>query len=298
MSGTTEGLSRKIAGAEDLQSVVRSMKALAASSIGQYERAVVSLDDYYRTVKMGLSACIRESGPMLVADLKLSTKQEGYGAVIFGSDQGLVGGFNEVIVDYSRDAARKMPGSAGKIWAIGERAYGLLSESASCPVLSLAVPTSVDTITSIVGQILIAIERAREKGELWEVYVFHNKPKSGALYEPVCKRLLPLDRAWQEKLLSSVWPTQVLPEVMDGVVSALPAFIRGYLFVVLFQACAESLASENASRLAAMQRAEKNIEDILEDLGRTLRRIRQEGIDEELFDVISGFNALAKQADA
>jgi F-type H+-transporting ATPase subunit gamma len=50
--------------------------------------------------------------------------------------------------------------------------------------------------------------------------------------------------------------------------------------------------SENASRLAAMQRAEKNIADILEDLNRTFRRVRQESIDEELFDVISGFEAL------
>jgi F-type H+-transporting ATPase subunit gamma len=43
-----------------------------------------------------------------------------------------------------------------------------------------------------------------------------------------------------------------------------------------------------------MQRAEKNIKDILEELSRTFHRIRQESIDEELFDVISGFEALSK----
>ena len=69
-------------------------------------------------------------------------------------------------------------------------------------------------------------------------------------------------------------------------------FIREYLFVLLFQACAESLACENASRLAAMQRAEKNIDGILEELNLKLHRIRQESIDEELFDVISGYEAL------
>ena len=125
-----------------------------------------------------------------------------------------------------------------------------------------------------------------------EVYVFHNHPKFGAVYEPVGERLVPLDHAWQHKLAAMAWPTKNLPEVIEGAKSALPAFVRGYLFVLLFQACAESLASENASRLAAMQRAEKNIEDILEDLNRTFRRVRQESIDEELFDVISGFEAL------
>jgi F-type H+-transporting ATPase subunit gamma len=134
-----------------------------------------------------------------------------------------------------------------------------------------------------------------DAGKVVEVYVFHNHPKSGDLYEPVCKRLLPLDDAWRKKLLEKPWPTRSLPEVIDGVVPALRAFLRDYLFVLLFQACAESLASENSSRLAAMQRAEKNIEGMLDDLIRTLHRVRQESIDEELFDVIAGFEALQKR---
>ena len=54
MSDTTASLRRKIAGAGDLQSVVRTMKAVAASSIGQYEKSVRALADYYRTVELGL----------------------------------------------------------------------------------------------------------------------------------------------------------------------------------------------------------------------------------------------------
>jgi len=66
-----------------------------------------------------------------------------------------------------------------------------------------------------------------------------------------------------------------------------------YHIYSLLRACAESLASENASRLAAMQRADKNIDELLQDLNRTFHRLRQSGIDEELFDVISGFEALS-----
>ena len=62
-----QSLSRKIAGAGDLQGVVSAMKALAASSIGQYEKAVQSLDDYYRTVELGLSACLRQQEPTPLA---------------------------------------------------------------------------------------------------------------------------------------------------------------------------------------------------------------------------------------
>ena len=63
MSETTASLRRKISSAGDLQSVVRTMKALAASSIGQYEKSVRALADYYRTVELGLRACVRENRP-------------------------------------------------------------------------------------------------------------------------------------------------------------------------------------------------------------------------------------------
>ena len=124
------------------------------------------------------------------------------------------------------------------------------------------------------------------------LWVFHNRPLSGALYEPVSQRLLPLDAQWQQGLAKIHWPTANLPEVMGGGTATLRALIREYLFISLFRACAESLASENASRLAAMERADKNINDLLEQLHGSFHQLRQSGIDEELFDVISGFEAL------
>ncbi len=60
MSDTMASLRRQISGAGDLQSVVRTMKAMAASSIGQYEQSVSALADYARTVELGLRVCLRE----------------------------------------------------------------------------------------------------------------------------------------------------------------------------------------------------------------------------------------------
>ena len=54
MTDTLESLRRKINGATELDSVVRTMKALAASSIVQYQRAVHAPDDDCRTVEPGL----------------------------------------------------------------------------------------------------------------------------------------------------------------------------------------------------------------------------------------------------
>jgi len=296
MSNTTVSLRRKINSAGDLQSVVRTMKALAASSIGQYEQSVRALGDYFRTVELGLGTCFREREPAaFVPERKGHTDAGAIGAVVFGSDQGLVGQFNDVVADYAMKTLAVLPGKP-QVWAVGERVHARLA-GAGLPLVGLfTVPNSVKAIAPLVGEILVESEARRSRGEFVELRLFYNRPTSGAVYSPVNQRLLPLDETWRRKLAELPWPTKNLPEIMGGGTETLRALIREYLFVSLFRACAESLASENASRLAAMERADRNIDELLEELNGTFHRLRQSGIDEELFDVISGFEELVERA--
>jgi F-type H+-transporting ATPase subunit gamma len=293
MSDTTESLRRKISSAGDLRSVVRTMKALAASNIGQYEKSVLALADYYRSVELGLGACFRAYKPVAtMVKRKAPTHAVAIRAIVFGSDQGLVGQFNDVVADNAIKTLAAFPGKC-HVWAVGERVHARLADAGQPPVGLFMVPNSVQAITPLVRQIQIESEAHRDKGENAPLWVFHNRPLAGALYEPVGQRLLPLDAKWQQGLAKIHWPTANLAEVMGRGIATMRALIREYLFISLFRACAESLACENASRLAAMQRADKNINNLLEQLNGTFHQLRQSGIDEELFDVISGFEALS-----
>lgn len=289
------GLRRKIGSASDLQSVVRTMKALAASSIGQYEQSVRALADYDRAVELGLSICLRNSAPAAPAsEDKGRTGEASVGAIVFGSDQGLVGQFNDVVADFAMKTLAALPGKP-RVWAVGERVHGRLSDAGLPPVGRFAVPNSVVAITPLVGRILVESETRHGQGIVTELHLFYNRRTSGAVYSPVSQRLLPLDATWRGRLARLPRPTENLPEVLGGGTATLRALIREYLFVSLFRACAESLASENASRLAAMQRAERNIDELLGNLHGAFHRLRQSGIDEELFDVLFGYEALSKR---
>lgn len=281
MSETTANLKRKLDTAGDLQSVVRTMKALAASSIGQYENSVKALNDYSRTVNLGLSVCLKN------IETLPSPKSNSRMAIVFGSDQGLVGQFNEVISNFTLKKLATLPGET-KVWAVGSRVHSRLIEAGLTPRGLFDVPNSVNMITSLVVQILIESVSKENNGEL---YLFYNHSNSSALYTPVKQRLLPLDETWKRKLLEIPWPTKNLPQKIGA--DTLQALIREYLFISLFRGCAESLASENASRLAAMQRADKNIDELLENLKGTFNHLRQSRIDEELFDVVSAYEILS-----
>lgn len=302
MSDTTASLHRKLYSAGDLQSLVHTMKAMAASNIGQYENAVRSLDDYYRTVQLGLSAGFRQASYLVDASAAPAKKvgavgtigaKGKVGAIVFGSDQGLVGQFNDVIADFAVTSLAPLPGKK-MVWAVGERIHSRLAETELATEKSFALPNSINAISNLIGEILIDIETRREQGEMTHLFLLYNRRTPGSVYAPVSLQLLPLDDAWRRELAATVWPSKNLPEVMHHKNSTMSAFVREYLFVSLYMACAHSLASENASRLAAMQRAEKKITELLDDLNQSFHRLRQSGIDEELFDVVSGFEAFAK----
>jgi F-type H+-transporting ATPase subunit gamma len=297
VSDTLSGLRRKITGAGDLRTVVRTMKAVAASNIGQYERSVHALAEYYRTLELGLGACIREKSVASVApEQEMSKVAVSISAIVFGSDQGLVGQFNDLIADYALKTMGTLAAKT-KVWAVGGRVGARLQDSGLPAFGLLSVPNSVAAITPLVGQILVNVEGNGRLSESSELDLFYNRPLDGSSYAPVHQRLLPLDGQWQHKVSGLSWPSKVLPEVLGSGSTTLRAFIREYLFVSLFRACAESLASENASRLAAMQRADKNIVELLDGLNGSYYRLRQSGIDEELFDVISGFEALSSSKE-
>jgi F-type H+-transporting ATPase subunit gamma len=295
MSNDTARLRDKIRSAGELRGVVSAMKALAASSIGQYERSVAALGDYNHALELALGVCLRAGGfSPAAARVDHEGGQANACAVVFGSDQGLVGQFNELVAAY---AAKTLAAHGGKIevWTVGERAHDRLEEAGFPPKQGFSVPGSVQAIVPLVGQILAATEALHGQegdGELW---LFYNRPSTGAAFAPVSQQLLPLDEKWARRMAALPWPTKLPPQTLGEGRAVLRQLIRGNLFVSLFRACAESLASENASRLAAMQRADKNIKDRLEELQARFHRMRQSGIDEELFDVISGFEALSKE---
>jgi F-type H+-transporting ATPase subunit gamma len=164
-------------GAHDLASVVRTMKALAASSIGQYETAVRSLGDYDRTVELGLMVCVRHNYPASLARNE-ARQPAAIGAVVFGSDQGLVGQFNDVLADFSVRALAAMPGEK-QVWAVGERVRSRLAD-AGLPIAGLfPVPNSVAAITPLVGEIQVTLEASRRR-RLWRNLSLPQSSRTGS----------------------------------------------------------------------------------------------------------------------
>jgi F-type H+-transporting ATPase subunit gamma len=291
---TLEALQHQIATVQDLQAVVKTMKVLAAVSIRQYERAVESLAEYTRTIELGLQVVIKETA---ITHLSApSHTRHRLGAIVFGSDQGMCGQFNEQIATAA--IAQLQPlmhtNSDLSLIAVGARVISPLEAAGKTIATCLPMPGAIAGIMPMVQELLLQIEAWRSQQQVDQIFLFYNQPHSKTAYTSAMKQLLPLDQVWLQHLQEQPWASRTLPMWTMDSSQLFASFIRQYLFVTVYRAFAESLASENASRLVSMQVAEQNIETRLAEFNIQFQQQRQTSITDEILEIVSGAEVLTQ----
>jgi F-type H+-transporting ATPase subunit gamma len=286
-----EGLKRAIHITRDLQSLVKTMKVLAGLNIRQYERAAHAVGEYNRTIERALEIAVRRLPEPLMPPRYAPGRK--LAAIVFGSDQGMCGQLNDLVVGHSLRALPKLGRRRPEqtILAVGQRVGAQLEDSGLTVEATIEVPGSTAGITYTVHELLRRTEDWRTRG-IAMVVLFYCRFVSGVFYRPCGVLLLPVNIQWIHSLKAKRWPSRVIPTYTMDTEALFRSLIREYLFVSLFRAFAESLASENAARLASMQVAERNIEDRLKLLTSQFHQCRQTAITSELLDIISAFEAL------
>lgn len=287
---TLESLKSQIESTEDLHSVVKTMKTLAAVSIRQYEDAIDSIKTYDKTIELGFQILLKKNKAIL--DVFENDEKSKNGVIIIGSEQGMSGRFNETIVDFTESKLNELKIKNKNVIALGSRVSAILNSMGIKIDNIFPLPSSVKNISSVVQKLLSDIQTWRETENINDAYLFYNSKLTGSDYKPNFKPLLPININYLQTLMEKDWETNCLPQINIDDDKFLSALMREYLFVSIYRAIVESLAGENASRLAAMQSAEKNIEEREEELESQYNHLRQSAITSELLDIVGGTEAL------
>lgn len=291
---TIEHLAHRLDSLRELQTVVRTMKALSAVSVRQYDQAVQAVGDYYQTVERGLQVVLRDRQR---APEPVTRGTPPLAAIVFGSDHGLCGRVNEDLADYT--AERLHPRLAAQqpclILAVGARVATRLEQAGLAVQVDFIVPGSAARISALVQQLLLKLDAWRTEQGVEQIQLFYNRHLSTTRYRPIMVQMLPVNLRHLQRLEESRWPSRGLPTYDMDRERLFSTLLRQYFFVMLFRACAESQASEHGSRLSAMRAAEKNLQEREAEVSTEFRLARQSQITSELLDVVGGFEALAQQ---
>ncbi|OPL09565.1 MAG: hypothetical protein AVO33_00280 [delta proteobacterium ML8_F1] len=285
-----QSIKRSINSTESLQTIVSTMKAHASSVITQFQNAAEASMAYRHVLDRALYVVLNnEEQPM---DRPDGTKG-GDIHILFGSDHGLAGRFNERIVTFAQKKIN--PGDGDVMFVVGQQVLNRLEEGIKVGSV-FPVPQTEEGITAMVQRLLLAIDETRESQSVGRILLYYNKPLEAASFAEETEMLFPIDLKTLAKNKAQ-WESKSLPTYFVSKKKLLSHLIREYFFITLYRAFCYSLASENASRLASMQAAEKNIDERLVDLNARYRRQRQNQITEEVNDVISGFKAIRKSKE-
>jgi F-type H+-transporting ATPase subunit gamma len=286
---TLEGLAEALETTGDIQSIVRTMKALSSVSIRRYERAEAAMADYARTVELGLAALLRQHA---MAGLPLPRGAAGGGTaamVVIGSDRGLCGRYNDTV---TRFAATRLADRPALLGVLGLRAAARLEAAGRKADTVHPLPGSVDGLPRLVQAVILDIDRWTRLRGVGEVWLVHNRREGRVAALPQALPLLPMSDSELRRLAQAEWPGRSLPLFRMDPDRLMSWLLQQRLFVTIYRALTEAMASEHASRLSAMQAAERNIEERRDALRQLYRLRRQETITRELMDVVSGYEAL------
>lgn len=288
MTQSLEVLSRRMATLQSIRGVVRTMKTMSAINAAPYERAAASIEHYHETIYDGLHILLQQSqhGPE-----PRSSPNAPKVALVFGSDHGLCGSFNETVALAARD---RIQADKWIIHAIGARMEAALRHLGLPLAHGFTPPASSDGIVRLAGEILVALDQIRTDvcGAEITVNMFYTQRTGQGRRAIRVDQLLPLDPTFLNGLAARQWTSNSLPTYTMDTGPLFKALIRNHIFASVFRATAESMVTENGARLALMQQAEHALDDRLADLLTSTRSARQSEITNELLDVIAGFEAL------
>lgn len=294
MAQTLEVLARRTSSMQGIRSVVHTMKSLSVINAAPYEHAAKAIEAYHETVLEGLHAFLSHSGPINTAVMDHSARV----VVVFGSDHGLCGNYNEALARHVDQYIGPNTDHATTILCIGAQMADALAEEGHGVASSLFPPASVDGIGRLANLLTQKLDEIRQTHFPHDLTVSlaYFARGDGGLQAPRITPLLPLDPALVASLKTKPWASRSLPTFSMKPDEVFMSLIREHLFASLFRAAAEAMVTENAARLALMQQAEQSVDDKLETLKSDARALRQSEITTELLDVIAGFEALKKTA--
>lgn len=286
MSGLHD-LKKNIESAENLKTIVSTMKAHASSNINQFKNAAKASMTYRQVLDMSLFVVLSEDEILPLAEVNKGQILH----IVFGSDLGLAGRFNERISAYALEKITQNEGDI--ILVIGQQIFQRLKEDFKI-YNTFMQPQTTDNLSSMVNRLLMQIDEIRDETAIEKIKLYYNKPHDYSIFIEETELLFPID-LFELAKNKKKWDSRSIPTFFMEKQEIISDLIRQYFFITLYRTFCFSLASENASRLASMQSAENNIDNRLEELNFQYRRERQNGITEELNDIISGFKAIRTQ---
>ena len=285
---TTLALRRRIKTARNISKTTRALQMIAASRLKRAQEAAVSSRPYVNKLS-DVSKSLAPRGHGQSDDVhpymqvRKTTGKTLY--VIISPDRGLCGALN---TNLTREYLRFKNENNSHFITVGKKIESVVSSTSKNLLAAFPFGNTLPSFGAV-APITKIIDEQFLGGKVDAVKILTTKFNSVFSQSPQITDLLPVRL---EEEVGTVADGRVFePSQQD----LLPALLKRYVEMVIFQQMLENYASFNGAQMIAMQNATNNAKDVVNALTLLYNKARQEKITKEILDITSGAVAMEQQ---
>lgn len=281
---TLRDIKRKIGSVNSTQTITRTMKMVSASKLRRAQTDLEKIKEY--AIRMEeLTGRVVKNMPEDAHPL-LATREEIKKVLVvsIGSDRGLCGGFNVNVALTAENFGRQNRDKYERVglYVFGRKIRDYLTKRKRDVVKDWVDIKKVDQdLVNAVAEEIIGLYLS---GEFDKVYLSYTYFASPVKQEVVFDEFIPI------KTPEDVEYIDYISE--PGRTEIVESLIPRYISTKLYYALIESQTSEHAARMSAMENATSNCGEMVRYLTLVYNKRRQEGITNEMMDIVGGAEAL------
>ena len=277
---------RRIKSVENTRQITRTMELVATSKLKRATDRVRATRPYAEALHEIVSGLYSLSLSEKYPILRRPDVTKRVAILLCTANRGLAGGFNANLIKRARNLMEDLRGQGieTELHVAGKKGIAFF-RFRGVEMLTQRTDISDHPTVDDAESLIAPIRERFESGEVDAVYLISSKFKSAMSTPPHTRDLLPIEADAQ----ASSADAYILSPSGDVILERiLPAYIRNAVYTALV----ENAAAEQGSRRTAMKSATDNAGDVLEHLTRTLNRVRQAQITQEIAEIVGGSAAL------
>jgi F-type H+-transporting ATPase subunit gamma len=276
----------QIGSLKELSGVVAAIRVMATAQMQQGERALDAVRNYTEIIRRAFAeaAALVPEDP----DAAATPLPPRPGLVVFCSEHGFCGAFNEPVIRAAADASQREPNL--RLLFVGSRGTLRAAEHGLRPYLTLAMASHIGGVGAAARRVAAELYRMFIAQIITSAEMLYMRESTNDTTSLAKVTLLPFEAPAVAAHQTTAPPLVNMPprRLRDELAAE-------YMFAMLEAATMESFTSENAARFRTMQAAHENIDRKSAELNRLARRLRQEAVTAEILELISGAEAINKK---
>ncbi len=267
------------------------MQMIAASKLKRAQHAALATRPYVEkltSLTQNIASKIDTTAENIHPLLKSNTHTGKTLYIVISPDKGLAGA---LVTNLIREYLKYNKDEHSLFVVVGKKIEGVAATTTKNLIASFHAGTTLPSFGQV-APIAAIVDEYYSQGKVDSVKIITTHFNSVFSQSPKVTNLLPI------RLEETTTEKEVTPEytlIEPSPAEILPALLKRYIDMNIYQHLLENYVSFQAAQMIAMQNATNNAKDIVSDLTLLYNKLRQEKITNEILDISSAAVALSNR---